>query len=209
MHAAYYSSMRSLAVEKRRELAIDTSSICLSRLRTIFKAEGITIDLRKLPPRIRGVYMCDDDDPSVLINKSLPEEPRIFTMVHELKHHYCDRGALNTGELKCGDYNQNEMIEIGAEVFAAEFIFPASEFITATHSVGMEAGNCTAEMLVHLKRTCKAKVSYTFLQKGLERLNLIDKGQFKGVKFTVLEERIYGTPIYKQDWFRDRRGRKK
>lgn len=31
------------------------------------------------------------------------------------------------------------------------------------------------------------------------------QGQFAKVKFTVLEEQMFGVPIYKQDWFRQRR----
>jgi Zn-dependent peptidase ImmA (M78 family) len=49
--------------------------------------------------------------------------PRLFALVHELKHHYIDQESIRGGELKCGDYNANQIIEKGAEVFAAEFIY--------------------------------------------------------------------------------------
>jgi Zn-dependent peptidase ImmA (M78 family) len=72
------------------------------------------------------MYMCDGGDPSVLVNRNLPTEPRLFAMVHELKHHYCDQTALKNGQIRCGDYNANEAIEKAAEVFAAEFIYPSA-----------------------------------------------------------------------------------
>jgi hypothetical protein len=37
-----------------------------------------------------------------------------------------------------------------------------------------------------------------YLQKRLERLGLIAKGQFSKVKFKTLEERLYGVPFYKR-----------
>jgi len=48
-------------------------------------------------------------------------------LVHELKHHYVDQKAIEDGKIKCGDYNAHEVIEKGAEVFAAEFIYPEQE----------------------------------------------------------------------------------
>ena len=50
-----------------------------------------------------------------------------------------------------------------------------------------------------------APVSYQFLRKRLEFFKIVPKGQFAKVKFTVLEEQMFGVPIYKQDWFRKRR----
>jgi hypothetical protein len=43
-----------------------------------------------------------------------------------------------------------------------------------------------------------AQVSYEFMQKRLEWLGLIRKGQFKGVQFHKLHEQIYGSRHYRQ-----------
>ena len=201
----YYSVMKALAAEKRAAYNVTTQGIGLQFIRGIYKAEGVTIDLWDLPARIRGAYMCDDGDPSVLINRNLPKEPRVFAMVHELKHHYCDRKAVAKGQIKCGDYNANEAIEIGAEIFAAEFIFPEAEFLQAVENEEIEAGKCTAEDVVRLKRACGAPVSYKFLQKRFEWFEIIEPKQFAKVQFQKLEEQLYGLPIYKQDWFKRRR----
>ncbi len=204
----YYAVLKALAAEKRAAYNAVTQSIGLQFVRAIYKAEGVTIDLWDLPARIRGAYMCDDGDPSVLINRNLPKEPRLFAMVHELKHHFCDRAGIAKGQIKCGDYNANEATEIGAEIFSAEFIFPEVEFMQAVQNEGIKPGNCTAENVVRLKHSCGAPVSYKFLQKRLEWFEIIEPKEFAKVQFQKLEEQLYGVPIYKQDWFKRRRATK-
>ena len=204
----YYAVLKALAAEKRAAYNAVTQNIGLQFVRAIYKAEGVTIDLWDLPARIRGAYMCDDGDPSVLINRNLPKEPRLFAMVHELKHHFCDRAAIAKGQIKCGDYNANEATEIGAEIFSAEFIFPEVEFMQAVQNEGIKPGNCTAENVVRLKHSCGAPVSYKFLQKRLEWFEIIEPKEFAKVQFQKLEEQLYGVPIYKQDWFKRRRATK-
>jgi Zn-dependent peptidase ImmA (M78 family) len=205
----YYDAMKLLAAEKRQKYTIATASLGLKRIREVYKAEGVAIDLWKTSYKIRAMYMCDGGDPSVLVNRNLPTEPRLFAMVHELKHHYCDQTALKNGQIRCGDYNANEVIEKAAEVFAAEFIYPAQEFLDCASSLGLEAGKVTPEEIVQLKRVCNAPVSYKFLQKRLEWFGFIERGQFAKVQFQKLEEEICGVPIYRQPWFRARRHRHK
>jgi Zn-dependent peptidase ImmA (M78 family) len=200
-----YEALKALAREKREQHGLVTAKLNLAAIRKVYRAEGVQIDLRELSPRIRALYMCADDDPSVLVNSTLPKEPRLFAMAHELKHHYCDREIIESGEIRCGDYNANKEIEIGAEVFAAELIFPESEFLDAARTLGLKRGAVQPEDVVRLKRQCSAPVSYTFLRKRFERAGLIDKGAFDKVKFTLVEESLYGTPIYKQPWFKARR----
>ena len=206
--AGLYEHLKELARKKRREHNVETSSLGLRKVREIYKANGIIIDSRKLPPAIRAVYMCDGGDPSVLVNKQLPPEPRLFSLVHELKHHYCDQAAIENGEIRCGDYNANRIIEIGAEVFAAEFIYPESEFLTLAEALGLNRGQLSAEDLVHFKKSAGATISYKFIQKRFELFGYVAKGQFAKVQFHKLEEEIYGVPIYKQPWFRNRRASK-
>jgi hypothetical protein len=72
-------------------------------------------------------------------------------------------------------------------------------------SFQIQAGKCTKEQVVDLKRACSACISYQFLQKRLVRLGFAPAVGFGKVQFTKLEEEIYGTPIYKQQWFKARR----
>ena len=73
---AYYEELKSLAQQKRAEHQVITSQLGLREVREIYKAEGVTVDLRPLSSTIRAVYMCDDDDPSTRVQNSSYTERR-------------------------------------------------------------------------------------------------------------------------------------
>ena len=193
---AHYETLKVLAREKRSHYCVVTESFGLMEVRKIYKTEGIRIDYYPLPYKIKALYMCADGDCSVAVQRKLPDEPKLFALIHELKHHYCDRDALGNGVIHCGDYNMDDVIEIGAEVFAAEFIYPEAEFIRDI--APLRIASWTPEDIVRLKRNCKAKVSYRYLCKRLERLGHIARGAYDHVKFQKLEEKIYGVPYYRR-----------
>lgn len=193
---AYYEELKLLARQKRAEHSVDTSAIGLREVRSIYKAESIRIDYYPLPYKIKALYMCDEDDCTVALQRRLPDEPKLFALIHELKHHYCDREALGSGIIHCGDYDANELIEKGAEVFAAEFIYPEAEFATDLARLNLRFREPLD--VVTLKQACKAKVSYKFICKRLERLGHIASGQFDNVQFKKLEEQMFGVPFYRR-----------
>ena len=202
--AAYYALMREAARKKREQFSIETGRLGVREIRKIYKREGIIIDIRKLPFCLKAIYIADGEDVSVAIRKDLPEEPKIFALMHELKHHWLDQELIRAGIVQCGDYNANEVIEKGAEIFAAEFIYPEDEFFTDARKC--QPASWSPEDVVRFKRQhSRAKVSYTFIRKGLERRGLVEPEQFAKIKFQKLEEEIYGVPFYKQSWFKDRR----
>jgi hypothetical protein len=86
-----YEALKQLARDKRAEHGVTTTGLGPKVVRDIYRAEGVRIDSWKMPARIRAAYMCDGGDPSVAISKSLPTEPKLFSLMHELKHNY---GAL-------------------------------------------------------------------------------------------------------------------
>jgi Zn-dependent peptidase ImmA (M78 family) len=192
----YYEELLCLAREMRVRHNVDTASFGLREIRQIYKQEGIRLDHWPLPYKIKALYMCDDGECSVALQQKLPYEPKLFALVHELKHHYRDREALGAGVIHCGDYDANELIEKGAEVFAAEFIYPESEFNGDLDSLGIAVRD--AADVVALKRSCRARVSYKFICKRLERLQRISPGQFDGIRFQKLEEQIHGMPFYRR-----------
>ena len=194
--SAYYEDLKQLARQKRAEFRVNTARFGLSELRAIYKQEGIRIDHWPLPRKVKALYMCEDGDCSVALQPTLPYEPKLFALVHELKHHFRDREALGSGVIHCGDYDANELIEKGAEVFAAEFIYPEAEFTADLQKLGMTVRQ--ASDIVEIKRNCKAKVSYHFIRKRLERRGHITTGQFDGVQFQKLEDQIYGLPFYRR-----------
>jgi Zn-dependent peptidase ImmA (M78 family) len=208
--SAYYQDCRLLAQNKRVEHDVETKSLNLLVMAKIYKKEGIIIDRRKLKGhRIRAAYYCDDGECSVLLNKTLPREPKLFALAHELKHHYRDQATIRDGKIQCGDYNAHEVIEKGAEVFAAEFIYPEAETRNLIDELRITSGTCTAESLVRFKRQCPACVSYKFIVKRFEWLKVCPKGAYDKIQFTKLEQQMFGTPIYQQEWFKEHRARKR
>jgi len=193
---AYYEELKLLARQKRGEYSVDTAAFGLREARGICKAENIRIDYYPLPYKIKAIYMCEDGDCSVALQRKLPEEPKLFALIHELKHHYRDREALGAGVIHCGDYDANELIEKGAEVFAAEFIYPEAEFAEDLGPLDLSFRG--AGDVVRVKRACKAKVSYKFICKRLEHLGRILPGQFNGIQFQKLEEEMFGIPLYRR-----------
>ena len=161
----YYCALKALAREKRACHAVNTAQFGLREARLIYKVEGIRIDHWPLPKKIKALYMCADGDCSVAVQKTLPDEPKLFALMHEYKHHLTDRDALGTGVIHCGDYNANQEIEIGAEVFAAEFIYPEDEY--SEDLVPLRIDTWRAEDVVNFKKGCKAKVSYMFHSEAL------------------------------------------
>src|SRR5437870_678508 len=101
--SAYYQELKRLAREKRVEHRVDTGVFGLLEVRAIYKREGIRLDHWPLPRKVKALYMCEDGDCSVALQPTLPYEPKLFALIHELKHHYCDRATLGAGVIHCGD----------------------------------------------------------------------------------------------------------
>jgi Zn-dependent peptidase ImmA (M78 family) len=198
----YYQRMKLLAGEKRTQYGIETAKLNLNVVRQIYRDEGIRIDQWPFKGgKIKALYYIDDAGPSVAVRNTLPRIPKVFALVHELKHHYVDQEAIRDGKYQCGKYNENEVIEIGAEVFASQFIYPDDEMRADLDKFGLPANGCKPEHIVRFKNACPALVSYQFLVKRFERFERIERGLCKGIKFTKLEEEIFGLPIYKRPSF--------
>ncbi|MHB8732279.1 MAG: ImmA/IrrE family metallo-endopeptidase [bacterium] len=168
----------------------------LSDLRGIYRIYGIKIDLwpRRLRD-LRGAYFNDGCGASVMIAKALPTEQRIYTMAHELKHHLVDRGI---GASYCDPSNASKRIEIGAEIFAAEFIFPERDFADTLIGMGVVHGRCDAEAIVRLKDRTRTTLSYTSLAKRAEWMDFALTGSLQAVRWKTLAEELLGEPVYKQ-----------
>lgn len=188
----YYQDLKALARSVREQYGLKTPRVLRTDLRRIYKAEGIRIDLRPGFKNLRGAYFCDEHGASVVMAKGLPPDPAVFTMCHELKHHLRDR---TTRDFQCSfSYTSTDSIEIGAEIFAAELIFPEEEFLQLLSAAGVTTGGCTSEHLVHLKHQTRTTLSYQGLAKRAEFNGLALRGTFAKVQFTKLEEQIYGRP---------------
>lgn len=192
----YYEEMKELACNIRHAFGLIGPRVLRSDMRRIYREYEIQIDLWPYKvKKLRGAYFNDENGCSVLLAKGLPEDPMVFTMAHELKHHLVDR---NEQTIICDESNQNEVIEIGAEVFAAEFLFPDDIFIASMKEMGISEGECHPKTIVTLKRNSKTTLSFTGLAKKAEFLGFADKGVLEGVHWKKLEISMYGEPFYKR-----------
>jgi len=188
--------MRVLALETRAKYALTTARVLKSDMRRIYKDQGIHIDLWPYRlKKLRGAYFNDETGPSVMLAKGLPDDPMIFTMGHELKHHLVDRDSIVA---LCDPSNQKAEIEIGAEIFAAELIYPESMFHEDLSRLGASSGSCRPEQIVALKRETQTTLSYQGLAKRAEFLGYSEPGSLKKVAWKKLEESLYGVPLYKR-----------
>ena len=191
----YYHDMKDLARKVRAEYGLASCSVRKSDMRRIYKAEGVRIDIWPYKLKeIRGAYFRDTLGPTVMVAK-LPTDPFVFTLAHELKHHLFDHGV----ELApCGTRNLSEHVEIGAEIFAAELLFPEEYFRRMMTDLGVVKGSCKPAHIVEVKRRTGTTLSYLGLVKRAEFLGLAVAGALPRSGWKILEEKLYGVPFYKQ-----------
>jgi len=188
--------MKLLARETRQAHGIEGARVLRSDLRRIFKEHEIELDYWNAPfKRIRGAYFNDEHGPTIMIRKGLPPDPCVFTMAHELKHHLVDRDA---GMLTCENTPANQMIEIGAEIFAAEFLFPEASFKEQMTRMGIGPLGCTAETLVRVKHATKTTLSYAGLCKLAVWLGFSAVDALPKTGWRKLEDQICGVPFYRR-----------
>jgi Zn-dependent peptidase ImmA (M78 family) len=198
---AYYALMRQRALEVRAQYGVRTEAFGLREMLAIYRDQQIQLDRwRPKLRKVRAAYFVLDDEASVLLNAAItPVEPKLFALAHELKHHLIDREAAKLRPLGCQiDFSSRDPVEIGAEIFAAEFIFPQEEFHAWLRDDLAIATHCSREDVVRVKRACPAKVSYQYIVKRLEWLGHVERGEYARTQWVKLEESIHGQPFYKR-----------
>lgn len=192
----YYQEMKGLARQVRAAHRLETPRVLRSDLRRIYREYQIRIDPWPYKLKhLRGAYFHDQIGTAVMIADHLPPEPRIFTLAHELKHHLVDR---DLSLAYCSASNESEQVEIGAEVFAAELIFPESDFAERLVKMGVGKGKCEPVHLIRLKNESRTTLSYAGLAKRAEFLEFAQSGSLDGIRWKKLEVQILGEPVYKR-----------
>lgn len=187
---AYYYDLKLLARRVRTEYGLNSPRVLPADLRNIYYKNGIEIDIWPYRFRnLRGAFICDDLGTTVMLAKGLPQDPLAFTMAHELKHFLRDRNLkLNY----CDQSNVRKPLETGAEIFAAELLFPDPDFIKYMGLLSIKRGQCTPETLVRLKLRTRTTLSYAGLAIKAERLQFAPVGTVTQVKtWRKLEKQIH------------------
>jgi Zn-dependent peptidase ImmA (M78 family) len=207
---AYYEMLKARARELRQEREWTQPRIGLREIKQLCLEKGIEkIDLwppakcrtAKKRTKVRGIYAPNGGRPCVMVNRHLPKEQRVFTIGHELKHHLFD--VDGDAPMLCETKVQNNAIEIGAEIFAAELIYPDADFCRDLGDRGVKPGACTAEDLVRLKHDTGTSLSCAALAKKAYRFNFAAKDTFEKAPWKKIELQIFGEPDYLR--FRRRR----
>lgn len=184
----YYYEMRELALEVRTRNEIEGADLSMRDMWRIYREEGIEkLDFRHGFKNLRGAYFNDEYGVTVMLAGGLPDEPTIFTMAHELKHHLVDS---KIGGVLCLTDDQTRRMEIGAEVFAAELIYPEKDFVYDLFRLlrGMPQA-VSPEVLLELKLRTETTLSYSALAKRTVLLRLADELTFKNVSWGSLERK--------------------
>lgn len=187
---AYYEDLKQLARQVRAEFGLHSPRVVESDLRRIYEQNGIVIDdwpyrLRNL----RGAFISDHLGSTVMLASGLPQDPKVFTMAHELKHFYRDR---HLGISYCDQSNLGKTLEIGAEIFAAELLFPDKEFMTQMCSMRVGTNQCLPRTLVRLKQKTRTTLSYAGLAIKAERLGYAPPRSLTKIKTWRKFEELYG-----------------
>src|SRR6185503_12136201 len=142
---AYFEDLKLLAHQVRAEHGLRSPRVLASDLRRIYDRHGIVIDSWPYRLRnLRGAFICDHLGTTVMLASGLPQDPKVFTMAHELKHFYRDR---HLGISYCDQSNLGKTLEIGAEIFAAELLFPDKDFMTQMYSMRVGTNQCLPRTL--------------------------------------------------------------
>ena len=91
-----------------------------------------------------------------MLMKGLPEDLMVFTMAHELKHHLFD---ADLKPYSAWGWDQPSPIEVGAEIFAAELIYPEQEFRRDAEGMGIRSGECSVKAMLRLKRKTRTTLA--------------------------------------------------
>ena len=124
-----------------------------------------------------------------MLASGLPQDPKVFTMAHELKHFYRDR---HLGISYCDQSNLGKTLEIGAEIFAAELLFPDKDFMTQMRLMRVGTNQCLPRTLVRLKQKTRTTLSYAGLAIKAERLGYAPPRSLTTIKTWRKFEEIYG-----------------
>lgn len=192
----YYEDLKALARQVRAEHGLSSPRVLPGDMMRIYARHGIELD--EWPYRfrnLRGAFINDHLGTTIMIAKGLPQDPMVFTMAHELKHFFRDR---DLGISYCEQSNLNKSVEIGAEIFAAELLFPDRDFIAQMTVMRIKANQCLPKDLIRLKRQTGTTLSYAGLAIKAERLGYAPLHSVTTIKTWRRLEALYSPPVQRR-----------
>lgn len=183
----YYAEMRELAREARNRYGLETRRVELSDLQRIYRAEGIKLHIWPGEfTKLRGAYFNDKYGVHVMLMKGLRKDAMVFTMAHELKHHLFDSDLKPYSDWRLGLPNP---IEVGAEIFAAELIYPEASFRSDLKRMGIRRGACSVKAILRLKRETGTTLPYKLLAERAVTMGFASRKAFRSRNWRRLERK--------------------
>ena len=192
----YYEDLKQLARRVRAENGLSSPRVLPNDLMRIYAKYEITVD--EWPYRfkhLRGAFINDHLGTTVMLAKGLPRDPMVFTMAHELKHFFRDR---DLGISYCDQSNMTKSLEIGAEIFAAELLFPDRDFVAHMKIMGIRQDQCLPKTLIQLKRQTGTTLSYAGLAIKAEKLGFAPSHSVTTIKTWRRLEALYSPPMQRR-----------
>jgi hypothetical protein len=192
----YYEDLKALARQVRAEHGLSSPRVLPGDMMRIYAQYEIELD--EWPYRfrnLRGAFINDHLGTTIMIAKGLPRDPMVFTMAHELKHFFRDR---DLGISYCDQSNLNKSLEIGAEIFAAELLFPDRDFVAQMKLMGIRTNQCLPKDLIRLKRQTGTTLSYAGLAIKAERLGFAPSHSVTTIKTWRRLEALYSSPVQRR-----------
>jgi len=87
---------------------------------------GVEVEIRPLPKKVAGLYICTDYGPHIILNADDSPERQRWTTAHELAHHVLSIGKRSPADafrIKTGGPDDDESL---CDRFAAEILMPSS-----------------------------------------------------------------------------------
>jgi hypothetical protein len=88
----------------------------------------------------------------------------------------------------------NKSLEVGAEIFAAELLFPDRDFVAHMNMMGIRRDQCLPKTLIRLKRKTGTTLSYAGLAIKAERLGFAPSHSLTTIKTWRRLEELYSAP---------------
>ena len=182
----YYCEMKELARKVREHYALVSPRIRCSELRKIYRAQGIRLTLWPGKARnVRGAYFNDELGVNVMVIKELAEDAMVFTMAHELKHHLVDSELKPYSKWR---FDQPNPLEVGADLFAAELIYPERAFESDLERMRTRAGESPLDVILRVKKETGTTLPYRVLRERAVLMGFAPARMFRGSFWQKLEK---------------------
>lgn len=133
---------------------------------------GARVFVRRLPPKIAGLYAFDDSTgPCILINASHRRDRRAQTAAHEMGHLISTRKSPDAFYDNCPETNREERY---ANAFARSFLTPARAVMSQFRDITAGAAQLTRRHIIVLAHLFG--VSREAMVRRLEELRLTKRG---------------------------------